>query len=545
MNYDKKYTQYAEDVLNDEIIACNYIKMACRRYLSFLEREDIEFKPDKVDRVINFVSKLRHTTGGHNGKRFILEPWQVWIVCNIYGFYYKGSNERVTKNVYIEVARKNGKTTFAAALCLYALIADGENNSEVELIANSAKQAGICFSMCQNFVQGIDSKNKAKRHFKQYRDKIKFDATKSFLQVLSSDGNSNDGWNSYFFVADEAHSYTADAPMFNVMKSSQGMRDNPIALIITTAGFNLFGFCYQQRTTNIEILTGAKTDDSQFTAIYTLDDGDRWQDENCWVKSNPNLGVTVKKQYLKEQVQQATNNTTLEVGTRTKNFNQWLASSDIWLSNDLLLKYTESFDLSRFKNETAYIGIDLAAVSDLTAVCALIQNNGKYYFKTWYFLPSATLEESANADKYKQWKREGHLIVTEGNVTDYDYILDTIKRINKDVIIQQIGYDKWNATQFAINAEAEGLPMEEYGQNIYNFNRPTRDFERILKGGKVIIDNNPITRFCFANVVLKEDYNQNCKPTKTSNDNKIDGVIAMLTALGLVLQTPMYDNSIE
>lgn len=534
------YIQYAEDVLNGDVIAGEYIKLACQRFLAWLQREDIEFRADKVDKVVNFIAKLKHFTGSHNQKPFILQNWQTWVVANIYGFYWKGTNERVTKNVYIEIARKNGKSAFAAALCLYALIADGENNSEVELIANSRKQAGICFDMCSNFIQTIDPKHKL---FKAYRDKIKFDKTKSFLQVLSSDSGNNDGWNSYFYVADEAHSYP-DSKMYDVMKSSQGMRDNPLALVITTAGLNLFSFCYNMRKTNIEILHGAKTDDTQFTAIYTLDEGDDWEDSKNWIKANPNIGVTVKENYLKEQIQQAKNNPSLETSIRTKNFNQWLATSEIWINNDLLLKSSQSISLDDMENLQVFLGVDLASVSDLTAVAACWMLDYKYYFKVWYFLPESALSDNSNSEMYKDWKRKGLIHITNGNVVDYDYILNTIMKVNDKCIIQKIAYDAWNATQWAISATAQGLPLEPFSQALWHFNRATKGFERLIKSGQVVIDDNEITRYCFSNCSLKFDHNDNCKPVKEERQQKIDGAIAILQAFGSLIEEPFYQNEI-
>lgn len=537
---DSKYTDYALDVLNDRIIACKYIKLACERYLSWLSREDLEFKGAKADKVINFCQHLKHFTGRFNGKPFILEAWQKFIIYNIYGFYYKGTDERVIKNVYIEVARKNGKTFFASALCLYALIADGENNSEVELIANSKKQAQICFDMCSNIVGKLDPKRK---WFKAYRDKIKFDKTKSFLQVLSSDSGNNDGWNSYFYCADEVHAYP-DSKMYDVMKSSQGMRDNPIALAITTAGFNLFSFCYQMRQTNIDVLYGVKQDDSQFTAIYTLDEDDDWQDEKNWIKANPNLNVTVKPQYLREQIQQAKNNSSLEVSIRTKNFNQWLATSDVWIGNDLLLECSKPININDYSDCIGYIGVDLAAVSDLTAVSLMIPTQDKFLYKTWYYLPQSALSNNSNAELYKKWQRLGLLTITNGNVTDYDAITTDIMKIGELVNIQSIAYDTWNSTSWAIQMTELNQPLEPYSQSLGNFNRPTKEIERLIKSDKVIIDDNEITRYCFGNVVLKQDWNDNVKPTKADPLQKIDGVIAMIEALGIYLTKIHYDNII-
>ena len=537
---DTKYKQYALDIVNNNIVACEYIKLACHRFLNWFDRDDIYFNSDKVDKVVRFMGKLKHFTGSHNGKSFVLQPFQFWIICNIYGWYWKETNERVIKNVYLELARKNGKSFFASAIALYNLICDGEANAEVEIIANSAKQAGIVFSMCKNLVDGLDSKHK---YFKAYRDKIKFDTTKSFLQVLSTDVNSNDGWNSSLFVVDEYHS-APNSLMYDVMKSSQGMRTQPLAIVITTAGFNLFSPCYNMRKTNIEILYGKKEDDTQFTAIYTLDEGDNWQDRKNWIKANPCLGVTVKEQYLREQVTQAINNPSMEVGVRTKNFNQWLSTSDVWISNDILLKSSQKLDISFFTGYNVTMGVDLSAVSDLTAVSLCCELDDKYYFKTWYFLPQSALQDNSNSELYKDWKNKGLLNITDGNVVDYDYILSIILKINQDINIDKIAYDAWNATQWAINATAEGLPLEPFSQALWHFNRATKGFERLIKSGKIIIDDNEITRYCFSNVTLKFDHNENCKPTKTERQQKIDGVISMLQSLGAMIEVPQYDNQI-
>ena len=395
--------------------------------------------------------------------------------------------------------------------------------------------------MCSNIVQKLDPKHK---WFKAYRDKIKFDRTKSFLQVLSSDSGNNDGWNSYFYVADEVHSYP-DSKMYDVMKSSQGMRDNPIALAITTAGFNLFSFCYGMRSTNIEVLYNTKQDDSQFTAIYTLDDGDDWQDEKNWIKANPNLGVTVKPQYLKEQIQQAKNNTSLEISVRTKNFNQWLATSDIWINNDILLKCSQKVDITQYRKYLGYIGVDLAAVSDLTTVSLMIPTDDKFIFKTWYYLPKSALTDNSNSELYRKWKNQGLLKITDGNVTDYQAITNDIMKLGEIIPIQSIAYDTWNSTSWAIQMTELGQPLAPFSQSLGNFNRPTKEIERLIKSDRVIIDDNEITRFCFANVVLKSDWNDNVKPTKEENQQKIDGVISMCEALGIYLTEIHYDNKIN
>ena len=537
---DEKYTQYATKVLNGDIVAGLYIKLAAQRFFDFLQREDMEFRTKKVDHVVKFISMLRHYTGKCNNQPFILSDWQYFIVENIFGFYWKGTDKRVCKNAYIEVGRKNGKSALISAIALYCLIADGENGAECDCIANSRQQAKILFDMAGNFSKSLDPKQK---FLKLYRDKIKFDATSSYMQVLASDATTLDGFNSSLFVQDELHA-AKDSRLYDVLKSSMGMRENPLAICITSAGFNRFGFCFHMRQTCAEILRNVKKDDSQFTAIYCIDEDDKWDDEKCWIKANPNLDVTVTSEYIREQIVAAKNNSTLEVSVRTKNLGEWLTSSDIWISDDILLKSTKHIDLKDFNGCIGYIGVDLAAVSDLTAISLMINKDDKYYFKSWYYLPSSALVDNSNSELYKDWKRKKLLTITEGNVTDYSQIINDLHEISKYIMIDKIAYDSWNSTQWAIDATEQGFPLQPFSQSLGNFNRPTKEIERLLKNNQVIIDDNEITRFCFSNVVLKFDWNENCKPTKEENQNKIDGVISMIESLGIFLEQPKYDNEI-
>lgn len=536
---NKKYTDYAEKVINGEIVACEYVKLACSRYLDLLQRKDVYFKPEKADKVINFISKLKHFTGSHNGKPFILQEWQKFIIYSIYGFY-KEDGTRLVRNAYIEVARKNGKTALVAAMCLYHLIADGENNAQVILSATSAKQAKICFDMCSNFLKPLDVKGK---FFKRYRDTIKFEATTSTLHIVAADASKLDGYNASAFVCDELHEFP-DGSVFNVLESSQGMREQPIGICITTAGFNLSSFCYEMRSSMVELLYGKKQDDSQFAIIYTLDKEDDYDNEDVWQKSSPNLGVTVKKDYLRQQAQQAKNNPTLLTSYLTKLQNIWLSSSEEWISSNYIMKAQHKFNYSDFEESFAYLGVDLGATSDLTCISCMIPYNDKFYFRNYYFLPSECLNTNPNRELYRLWQQQGNLIVTPGNVCDYDAVLNELMKLNEQIQIVQLTYDSWNATSFAISATENGLPLVPFSQSIASLNRPTKELARLIMSEKVVIYDNPIDRFCFQNVVIKRDYNDNERPTKQSYNEKIDGVMAMIMALGGYLTSNHWDNSV-
>lgn len=536
----KLYYNYCSEVLNGNIITGEAIKLACKRFQSDLRRDDLEFRESKVDRAIKFIGTLKHFTGKHSGKPFILEGWQQFIVANIVGFYWKGTGTRRFTSSYIEVSRKQGKTALAAALCLYYLIADGEDGAEVLLAANSKEQAKIAFDMCSNFTKGLDPKG---RYLIPYRADIKFSLTQSKLKVLAADDSKLDGFNASFGLLDEYHA-APNSKVRDVIKSSMGMRENPHLCTITTAGFDKTLPCYQLRTVAIEVLNKLKTDDEMFIAIYSLDANDDWRDEKNWIKCAPNLDITVTTKYIKGQVQQAINNPSDEVGVKTKTLNLWCDSADVWLPDDYIVKCSQKVNLEDFKDQICYVGVDLGATSDLTAVSYLIVTEDKYYFKVHYYLPESALKDKVDKELYKCWKQQGLLTVTAGNVTDYDYITCDMLKYSEVVNIQSVGYDKYNATQWAIDATSQGLPLEEYSQSLANFNKPTREMERLILCGKAVIDNNEINRFCFRNVVLKSDHNGNVKPNKQVNKKKIDGTIALIQSLGMYLESPHYSNDI-
>lgn len=546
------YQEYADDVLSGKIKACEAIRLACKRYEDWKNREDIYFDKEDVEQKIRIVSRLKHFTGQHNGKPFELLPWQQFCVANIFGWKWKRNNLRVTRNVFIMISRKAGKTAFAAALGILCAIADKENGSEVELVANSRQQAKIAFDITSNFCESVDKK---KRIFNRYRDSILIPKTKSKIQILSSDAMGNDGYNSSCFVLDEFHA-AKSWDLYNVMKSSQGMRQQPLAIIITTAGFLLNGYpCYEHRLNCIDILKGNKVDDTQFSAIYELDDGDDWEDEENWIKCAPSLGQTVSYDYLREQIVAAKNNSALETGVRTKNFNQFCQTKEVWIPDNYLTNTFDTVKLEDLYDEDCYMGVDLSAISDLTAISVLFPPNeerkvhpDKFIFKNIIYVPESSIDESVNGDLYKLWRRQKYVKVTSGNVVDYDEILrDQLDIYNKTYLLA-IGYDSWNATQWAINATSEGLPLYPYSQAVGNFNRPTKYFEMLIREGKVVIDYNPCVRWCFNNVELKFDYNDNCKPVKSggNQDRKIDPIIAMVQALGTYLNkvNPSSDGEV-
>ena len=536
----KDYIKYAEYIVNGRNTACNLIKLACQRFLDDLKRDDLIFDEDAVDRVIQFTKLFKHTTGTFAGQEFVLSDWQQFIVANIYGFYWKESGLRRFTSAYLQVARKNGKTALAAILGLYSLVGEGEAGAQVICAANSREQAKILLQSATDFVKTVDPK---KKFLSPYRYEIKYPRANALLKIVSSDTRKLDGLNCSTFIIDEYHE-AKDTRMWDVLRSSQGMRTNPLGIIITTAGFNKTSPCYERMQLASEILNGLKEDDSFFAAIYTLDVDDDWTLERNWKKASPNLDVTVSRKFMKDQIKSAIINPSEQVGVKTKLLDIWCDSMTIWIPEDEINKYSTSVNLEEFADCDCYVGVDLSATSDLTAVSYLVQKDGIFYFKIHYYLPEVALETKPDKELYKEWVRRGQITITPGNVTDYDYITNEMVAISNIVNIKFIAYDPWNAISWAVDCTEQGLPLKQFGQNMANFNNPTREFERLLLSGFIRIDNNEITRFCFRNVNLKADLNGNTKPVKTDKLKKIDGVIATLEALGIYLSEVHYSNEI-
>lgn len=677
---DKKYTQYADDILSGKIPSCKYVKMACERYLSWFEKDDRYFDAEAVEKVITFISKLKHFTGKYNNQPFLLEPWQKFIIYNLFGWKKKKDNLRLIRNFYLELGRKNGKaldistkiptpngyttmgdlkvgdevfdkdgnitkvtfvtptkynhkcyevtfsdgekiiadeehnwlvdrwhknnfhvettkeiidkgydvvtvplvkgkgtkeivairavksvpvrcitvdspshtylcgekmtvthnTSLVAAIFLYLLICDGEANPSLILSANSFRQSQIMYSMCSNYLRSIDKKGK---YFRRYRDRILFPKNDGKIQTVASEPQKLDGENCSAFACDELHE-AVDSKMWDVLATSCGSRDQSLGVAVTTAGFNKNGYCYQFRKSNIEVLEGKKTDDTLFCLIYTLDDEDDWCDESNWIKANPNLNISVKEEFIEQQVNQAQNNPTQEVSVRTKLLNQWLDSSSSWIPMSFVDKSFAKVELEEFRDEYCYVGVDLGSVSDLTAVSVMIPKDDKIYVKNWAFVPEAAMDGTPNSMRYRQFRNQGDLIVTDGNVCDYDRIIKLLEEIQEVCPIRKIAYDQWNATQWAIEMTEKGFPLLPFSQSISSMNRPIKELQRLFLQGKIILDNNQVTRFCLGNCVAVIDNHENVALGKESYEQKIDVAVAMADAVGAYLSENHYDGSL-
>lgn len=537
----EKITTYPWDVLEGKILACENIKLACKRFMDFLDMKDRYFDVGDVERTIRFFQRFRHFTGQYNNKPFILQEWQKFMICGIYGFKWKKDDTRVTRTFILSVSRKQGKTSCISIMAIKALLE--ENNAQVIVAANSASQASILFKMASSYLKSLGGK--VDKLFRRFRDRIMFDKTDSSMRVVSADASRLDGLNCNFAVVDEI-SQAPNSDVYDVLESSMGSRQQPLMCCCTTRSNNQSGFYKELEQSGIDVMRGLKQDDSVFCLVYTLDDGDDCEDEEVWKKCSPNLGISVSEDFYRQQITKMKNNPSQTTAIMTKVFNVWTSTSNVWIPQSYTFKVMDKVKMDDFKDKLLYLSFDLASTSDLTCLSAMYEDNGTYYFKNWYYLPQEALKTSTNKDNYKKWQKQGFLTVTQGNVTDYDYVMNDIQKLqdNSEGIVR-ISYDSWNATDFTIRLTESGFNMKPYSQSIGSMNRPTKAIERLIMEGKnIVIDKNPITLFCFENSVPKPDYNDNIKIIKESYENKIDGVIAIIMNYGGFQEENHYDGAL-
>lgn len=538
----REYYQYIENIRSGKIKSSIYIKQQVERLEAMKQREDIFFDEKEVQRCFDFMAMLKEFQGAAAGKSGALLPFQKWIVGSYIGIKWKDTGLRVARDIFIMVARKNAKTSLIAKLSLYLLLCDGEESALIGNVASSRDQARILFEAAQQYAKTIDPNGDVMKHYRNY---LKVPTTNNELKVFSSDSSNMDGYRfSPIAIADEVHSYK-DNGLIAVLRSSFGASKQSCLFQITTAGFLLEGYpCFETYKMSMEILAGVKQQDSFFPFLYILDPDDDWEDEENWEKCNPSIDVVVSRDYLRQQRELAKNDKTQETAIKTKNFNLFCQSSQVWIPQTEIVKCMQPVNLEDFAGCSAYMGVDLSSTNDMTALSVMIPKDGKYYFKTFTFLPNDVLQNHPNKELYRHFKEEGSLTLTPGNIVDYDYIINMIAKLNELLYIQGIYYDSWNSTQFAITCTELGYNMVPYSQSLGQFNQPTREFERLVGGNLAVIDKSSMFLWSCNNVIIKQDWNGNGKPSKENKNKKIDAVITALEALGGYLKNPVDDFTI-
>ena len=536
---------YARAVVSEKVAAGEYVRLACQRHLDDLDRAKgkdfpYEFDKERAARVINFVEKMPHTKGRWAAKRetIKLEPWQCFFYGCVFGWVRKSDGNRRFREAYLEVPRKNGKSIIAAAIGHYCLVADGEYGAEILAGATTEKQAWEVFRPARLMALRCDG---YKEHFGVEVNASNMMRSEDFSRFEPLIGNPGDGSSPSCAIVDEYHEHK-NSDLFDTMMTGMGSREQPLMLVITTAGSNLAGPCYEKRVEVQKILKGVFDADRTFGIIYSLDDGDDWKDPKNWAKANPNLGVSLSIDYLDAQVQAAVRSSSKQNSVKTKHFNLWVGARSAWLNMECWNKQADdTLCESDFYDLPSWEGLDLATKLDIAARVSLFvkQINGQpnYFLFPTFYLPEDALESSKNAKQYQGWAAQGYLNVMEGAEIDFKVIQDEILDLRKTRKVSELVYDPWQATQLAQAVRAEGVEAVEYRPTVGNLSPPMREFEAAIASGRLHHPDNPVLNWMASNVVAKSDAKDNIFPRKELPDSKIDGIVAGLFALGRAMHS--------
>lgn len=527
--------QYAADILGGKIPACKWVKLAVDRQLADLkkyvgDRSLYVFDENEANRVCKFIELLTHTKGELAGTRIHLEPWQVFILTTVFGWLRRADSGRRYRRAYVEVSRGNGKSTLCSGIGLYCLLADREGGAEVYSFATTRDQAKIVFGDAKVMAER-NAPLRNKFGLQVLANALYVPTSNSTFQAKSAEGSTLDGLNTHLAIIDELHAHKTRA-VYDVVETSTGKRKNSLMFVITTAGFDTSGICYEVRTMVTKVLEKSVVDETQFGIIYGLDEGDDWTTVEALEKANPNWGISVRPEIITSLMKKAIALPSAVNNFKTKHLNIWCSASSAWIDMQAWEAGEINVDRSDFEGQPCYIGLDVGAKNDVTAKVLLFPVGKSFVVFADFYLPEAAVEKSTNS-QYRGWVEEGWITQSGGAMTDLARIEEDIRDDLSRFDVKGIAYDPWNALQLATNLGNDGAPMVEYRNTVQNFSDPMKSLEALVQDKRVNHDGNPVLRWMMGNVVAKLDAKDNIFPRKERYENKIDGVVALIMALGI------------
>lgn len=545
---------YTRAVLAGEIPACKWVKLAVQRQADDLQREASEgwpwvFDHDLASRPCEFIELLPHIKGKWARERRLieLEPWQCFILTTVFGWVHRDTGLRRFKEGYVEVPRKNAKSTLSSGLALFMLSADGEHGAEVYSAATTKDQARIVFDDARAMAERTpDLRTYLGVAIMQHSITVAHRASK-FLP-LSAEGSTLDGLNVHFAVIDELHAHKTRA-VYDVIDTARGAREQSLLWNITTAGTDRSGICYERRTHVTKVLDAVITDPSIFGIVYTLDEGDDPHDPASWAKANPNWGKSVLLDDMVSASRKAEAMPSALNNFLTKRLNVWVSGESAWMDMRAWERCAHPIlrsDLPLFYGAKAWVGLDLAQKKDFAALCLVFEMDTpnadgtpgtakKWAVSTRLYLNELAVQESGNAH-LTGWARQDHVQVTDGDITDFDVVAEDLRALCRNFDVQEIAFDPALSMYFAGKLIEEGLPLVEITQRALFFTPPLIQVENLVLEKKLVHDGNPVMSWMVSNLVVKvSKFNELMSPTKERPENKIDGPIAMLMALGRAL----------
>ena len=530
--------EYARGVCNGKIPVCEYVRLSVAKHQAELKKQRSEdfpyyFDEEAAEKPIKFFEVMRHYKGEFYGRRFVPEPWQAFILWAFFGWKRLDGRRRY-KYMYVEVPRKNGKSTFMAGIALYHILADNENAPEIYFTATKEKQARIVLDEARKIAR--TTPELAKR-LKVLQYTIEYDKKNGKMESLGGDSKKQDGLNVSLGVLDELHEHkTFD--MFDVLKTACGMRAQPMICMITTAGFNKEYPCYKYRQKCIEVLRGVQEQNNLFSIIYTLDEEDDWKSEDSWVKANPSWNLLNQAEFY-DEAKEAMTDGSMEVGFLTKRLNVWTNAPDVWVKDEIWKDCNlGAIEYDDFKDVPAYGGLDIASTKDVTAMVLMFKKDGIRHAKSWFWIPEEKVRQKEDIVDYWLWKKEGLVRVTPGNVIDVEELTNDIYSILEKHNIASIAYDRWGSDAVIQGLIKRGFPeakLDKYKQTTMDMTVPTKELEMDVYSKKLNHEGNPVLRWMASNVVLYIDSAGGQKFDKNKSIDKIDGMVALAMAYGAEL----------
>jgi len=520
------------------------VRLACQRFLNQLEDKAWawEFHVDYVTHFLEFASTLKHTKGPDAGQPLVLEPFQIFIVCAIYGFRSKlDPKTRMVTDVIVFIPRKAGKSTLTAVIALYELNW-GEAGAEVYTLATTREQASIVFDAAKGFVENMP--HDVAQLYTVHRNQInKAGDSQTKFKALSRDTKkSGDGMNPSCTIIDEA-AQIVDRNAIEVLHSGMVARKNPLRIYITTASFTKDTKFFEDMQMLENMLSGEANDNPRwFGLLYSLDLGDDWRDPKTWAKANPMHGISVYEEAIADRAEQAKHKPAALNEFLCKTLNIYVSANSAWLDRD----YWDD-DRAKVKEqrepESVYIGFDLAATRDLNAVCTLKRfSEDDYEAEFKFFLPEDGLNliPKHYMDIFRVAVNSGILHITEGNVMDDREISNYIIEQASKYDVKEIGFDAYNAASLVARLHDAGLPVKKVGQGMAVLSNPSKHLEKLILNYSVKHNGNPFVGWQLGNCEVYTDVNGNVKVRKNENDKsaKVDGIISLIIAMHCSLDNP-------
>lgn len=541
---------YARDVAKCEINVCNDVRLACQRFLDQYENKEWEWVFDErfPQHVLNFASVLKHTKGPQAGQAVILEPFQILLICAVYGFRSKKDlTVRMVTDVILFIPRKAGKSTLTAVIALYELLC-GEAGAEVFTLATSREQATIVFDAAKGFIENMPAELAAQFNTSKYEIK-KYGDSQSMFKALSRDTKkTGDGKNPSCVIIDEA-AQIVDRNSIEVLHSGMVARQNPLRIYITTASFTKETKFHEDYLMYKTMLTGEAWDNPRwFGLLYGLDPQDDWHDNNTWAKANPMHGISVFENAIQQRADEAKHKPAALNEFLCKTLNVFVSANAAWLDRaywddeQCLIK-------EQREPESVFIGFDLAATRDLNAVCTLKRFGEDDFEAEWqFFLPEDSIAfiPKHYQDIFRVAKDSGILKMTEGNVMDDREISEYIqKQADKYPMLKEVGYDAYNAASLVARLHDAGIPVKKVGQGMAVLNNPSKYVEKMILNKKIKHNGNAFVGWQLGNCEVYTDINGNIKVRKNEADKsaKVDGIIALIIAMHCALDNPYISNS--